>query len=181
MDDEYAAPFAFLPTDPMIVQINKDHLYESDPPRIQYKGCHKYCVGTVQGSPESDSVWNPYNLSVDEIYYFRYVKVNMRDCGWPADKSDQVQIIGLFFDEEKREHHYVISRPADQITWHSFYFLIYNPDSTPEENFEVRWTSYMNVCEDGKSEAPVFSHYETNAFEPADYVGVFQDHEEMSP
>ena len=179
VEDDYQAPF--LPTNPMIVQMNNDHLDESDLPRIQYKGCHKFCVGTVRGSPGSDSVWNPYNLSGDEIYFFRYVKVNMRECGWPADKSDQVQMMGLFFDDEEEEQGYVISRPADQITWHSFYFLIYNPDNKPDEDFKVRWTSYMNVCDNDESDAPVFSHFETNAFDPTDYISVFQDHEEMDP
>ena len=168
----------FLPKDPMVIQLNKEDHYESDPPRITYRGCHKFCVGTVEGRPDSDSVWNPFNLSADELYYFRYVKVNMRECKWAVDMPRQFQILELFFAEDEEDNGYVISRPVDQLTWDSFHFLIYNPDSEPSRNFRVRWTSYMNVCDTKESEAPIDTHYEPNAFDPAEYVSVFQDYVE---
>ena len=176
IDEEGSYDTPLLPKDPMVIALGKDDYYERNPPRIEYRGCHKFCVGTVEGRPDSDSVWNPYNLSADELYYFRYVKVNMRDCGWPHDEPQQAQILGLFFDDDNNDG-YVISQPADKVTWNSFYFLVYNPESEPKSSFKVRWTSYMNVCDTDNTDAPIDTHFESNSFDPAEYVSVFQDHE----
>ena len=164
----------FLPKDPMVIQLSKDDHYRNDPPRITYRGCHKFCVGTVGGAPSSDPVWNPYNQSSEEICYFRYVQVDMRACRWPLEAVNP-QIVELFFDGSEDDNEgYIISLPAKS-TWHSFYFLIYNPDSQPDYNFKVRWTSYMNACNTSDTAAPIDTHYEPDSFDPADYVSVFQD------
>ena len=174
----------FLPKDPMVIQLSKDDHYRNDPPRITYRGCHKFCVGTFGGNPSSagsDPVWNPYNQSSEEIYYFRYVQVDMKACRWPLEAVNS-QILELFFDRSDDRYNvynednegYIISLPA-KVTWHSFYFLIYNPDSQPDYNFKVRWTSYMNACNTSDTAAPIDTHYEPDSFDPADYVSVFQD------
>ena len=164
----------FLPKDPMVIQLSKDDHYRNDSPRITYRGCHKFCVGTVGGASISDSVWNPYNQSSEEICYFRYVQVDMRACRWPL-QAVNTQIVELFFDGSNDDNEgYIISLPAKS-TLYSFYFLIYNPDSVPYYNFRVRWTSYMNACNTSDTAAPIDTHYEPDSFDPADYVSVFQD------
>ena len=163
----------FLPTDPMILRIGQDDLYDEESPRIEYRGCHKFCVGTVRGSPGSDSVWNPYNQSTELIYYFRYVPVSMVECGWPAGSTPQ--ILELFFKDMSSygNEDYIISRPADKVTQEKFYFLVYNPDTSPND-FEVRWTAYMNACNETDTDAPIQHHFEKNAFDPSDYIPVLQ-------
>jgi len=164
----------FLPKDPMVIQLSKDDHYRNDPPRITYRGCHKFCVGTVGGAPSSDPVWNPYNQSSEEICYFRYVQIDTRACRWPLGAVNP-QIVELFFDGSNHDNEgYIISLPA-KVTLYSFYFLIYNPDSQPDYNFKVRWTSYMNACNSSDTAAPIDTHYEPDSFDPADYVSVFQD------
>ena len=162
----------FLPTDPMIIRIQKEDIYDEESPRIEYRGCHKFCVGRVRGSPGSDSVWNPYNQSTELIYYFRYVPVNMVECNWPAGSAPQ--ILELFFEDMSYGNEdYIISRPADKVTPENFYFLVYNPDTSPND-FRVRWTAYMNACNETDTNAPIQPHFEKNAFDPSDYVPVFQ-------
>ena len=98
----------------------------------------------------------------------------MRACRWPLEAVNP-QIVELFFDGSNDDNEgYIISLPAKS-TWHSFYFLIYNPDSQPYYNFKVRWTSYMNACNTSDTAAPIDTHYEPDSFDPADYVSVFQD------
>ena len=166
-----------LPIEPMIIQLGGDEVGYGNSNRVQYKGCHKFCVGTVTGRPRAGNVWNPYNQSTGEVYLFRYVQVNMTGCTFPVPP----QILELFLytvddnDYNNGWNNYKISRPADNVTPNYFFFLVYTPYIDTREYFTVRWTAYQNACNTSDTNAPIGPHFELDAFDPEKYLPVFQD------
>ena len=170
-----------LPKNPLVIQMSKeDHSYENRSPRIEYRGYYKFCVGRVVGSPVGDNVWNPINQTAYQNYYFRYVKVDMTECKFNIySKFPKIQ--ELFYDSDRTYYPYFdnngynVSLPFKQATFSSFYFLIYNPQRTPEYKFKVRWTAYIDLGEYPDPSVPIDEHYEPDAFDPASYIWKFDD------
>ena len=159
---------SFLPTDPMVIHMGT---IDSSTESVEYKGCHKFCVGKIEGMPRSDRVWNPYNQSTEELYLFRYVRVNMSKCFF----SEAPQILELFLDFDENNGDYLLSRPSKEVTTDTFHFLVYNPETDARYSFHVRWTAYLNACNTSDKTAPIRKHFEKDTFPVEQFVPVFQD------
>ena len=89
-----------LPKEPMVIKV-EDGAVTITSGRVEYRGCYKFCVGSVSSHPynENTKVWNPFNQSTNQVYYFRYVEVDMETCKWPRwAKYPYLKIPELFFD-----------------------------------------------------------------------------------
>ena len=194
-----------LPIEPMVIKIQQtENQVTITPARIEYRGCFKFCVGGVSGNPsyEDSKVWNPFNQSTNQVYYFRYFDVDMTDCKWPrmAERYG-LSVPELFFDSlsapssdryngETESGYYdnnyrnrvsdddmdkfVLSYPT-RVQRDKFTFLIYHPQIRPGR-WSVRWTGFMNTCQSNAS-LPIEEHYEPDAFDPEDFIK-FQKWEE---
>ena len=196
-----------LPIEPMVIKIQETgNQVTITPARIEYRGCYKFCVGTVSGNPsyENSKVWNPFNQSTNQVYYFRYFDVDMTDCKWPRmAERHGLSVPELFFDSlsapssnsyrgetddgyavydnnyrnqvsENDMEKFVLSYPA-RIQRDKFTFLIYHPQIRPGR-WSVRWTGFMNTCQSNAT-LPIEEHYEPDAFDPKDFIN-FQKWEE---
>lgn len=167
-----------LPVDPMVIKLVPSSRSSISVPRIEYKGCYKFCVGTVTSQPsqENRKIWDPFNQTCDQLYYFRYVDVNMTECQW--SKKAGLSIPELFFGSQSQRRaygsdtdgnsQYVLSLPT-RVRKDRFSFLIYHPDPDTYSSWTVRWTGFMNTCHVNAS-LPIKHHYEPGAFHPNDYV-----------
>ena len=177
-----------LPKEPMVINIGSSVTVKSG--RVEYRGCYKFCVGSVSAYPSSSSsdnnVWNPFNQSTNQVYYFRYVDVDMGDCQWPRwAEYPGLQIPELFFDTDTDSDRdssysynnrvdrnnnvgYVLSYPTN-LQNDKFTFLIYHPDITPRYRWTVRWTGFMDNCNKNGT-LPIDLHYEPDAFDAKEYI-----------
>ncbi|KAL5264546.1 hypothetical protein ACHWQZ_G005590 [Mnemiopsis leidyi] len=134
-------------------------------------------------------------LQETQVYYFRYLDVDMTDCRWPrmAERYG-LSVPELFFnsqsDSESGENRYnsdgyydndydrnevsdddrdkfVLSYPA-RVQRDKFTFLIYHPQIQPGR-WNVRWTGFMNTCQSNAT-LPIEEHYEPDAFDPEQFI-----------
>lgn len=185
-----------LPIEPMVIKLKETQVTITSA-RVEYRGCYKFCVGAVSGYPynEDNKVWNPFNQSSNQVYYFRYLDVDMTDCKWPrmAERYG-LSVPELFFnsqsDSESGENRYnsdgyydndyhrnevsdddrdkfVLSYPA-RVQRDKFTFLIYHPQIQPGR-WNVRWTGFMNTCQSNAT-LPIEEHYEPDAFDPEQFI-----------
>jgi len=186
-----------LPKEPMVIKVDSSAVTISGG-RVEYRGCYKFCVGSVSSYPynENNKVWNPFNQSTNQVYYFRYVDVDMKDCQWPRwAQYPGLKIPELFFattssnsgsksdsydqggynhgsrtrtDVSEGKGKYVLSYPTN-VQNDKFNFLIYHPEISPRSAWTVRWTGFMNTCKSNGT-LPIELHYEPDAFDAREYI-----------